>query len=151
MCHARKTSIAILAAFTLSACERQPNISEGDADSAVASVAAPEGLTAGSNEMLRAPITAAPELEVLISDVIIPPGQEVPRHYHPGEEFVYVIEGSAIHVEEGKDDALIEAGDAMVIAPEAVHAPRGGPNGARAIVFRVHLEGQPERIAAPKE
>ena len=64
-------------------------------------IALPAGLEPGSNEMLRAPITAAPELEVLISDVIIPAGAEVPRHYHPGEEFVYVIEGSAIHVEQG--------------------------------------------------
>lgn len=144
-----RTSLGLAAAFAFTTCSEQSNISESDARSAAASVAAPEGLSAGSNEMLRAPITAAPELEVLISDVIIPPGHEVPRHYHPGEEFVYVIEGSAIHIEEGKDDRLIEAGDAMVIAPEAVHAPRGGPNGARAVVFRVHVKGQPERIPVP--
>lgn len=144
--------IAAICALSLAACGQQAkNISEDEANSAVASVAAPEGLSAGSNEMLRAPITAAPELEVLISDVIIPANQQVPRHYHPGEEFVYVIEGSAIHIEEGKEDRLTEAGDAMVIAPEAVHAPRGGPEGARAIVFRVHLEGQPERIPVPEE
>lgn len=111
----------------------------------------PPGLEPGSNEMLRAPITAAPELEVLISDVIIPAGAEVPRHFHPGEEFVYVIDGSAIHVEDGKPDKETKAGDAMVISPEAVHAPRGGPDGARAIVFRVHLEGQPERILVSEE
>lgn len=114
-------------------------------------VTIPPGLEPGSNEMLRAPITAAPELEVLISDVIIPAGAEVPRHYHPGEEFVYVIEGSAVHVEEGKDDRTIGPGESMVIPPEAVHAPRGGADGARAIVFRVHLEGQPERIPVPAE
>lgn len=109
-------------------------------------IAIPEGLAAGSNEMLRAPVTAAPDLEVLISDVIIPPGATVPPHYHPGEEFVYVVEGSAVHVEKGKPDRITAAGDAMVISPEAVHSPRGGPNGARAIVFRVHVKGQPERI-----
>lgn len=100
----------------------------------------------GSNEMLRAPISGVEGIEVLISDVVIPAGATVPSHYHPGEEFVYVIEGSAIHVEEGKEDHRIEAGEAFVIPPEAIHAPRGGPEGARAIVFRVHKEGQPERI-----
>lgn len=100
----------------------------------------------GSNEMLRAPITGVDGIEVLISDVVIPAGAAVPSHYHPGEEFVYVIEGSAIHVEEGKEDEVFEAGQAFVIPPEAIHAPRGGPDGARAIVFRVHKEGQPERI-----
>jgi len=100
----------------------------------------------GSNQMLRAPITISDDLEVIISDVVIPPGATVPRHYHPGEEFLYVIEGSAVHVEEGKEDQVLSAGDAYVIPPEAEHAPRGGPNGARAIVFRVHKDGLPERI-----
>jgi quercetin dioxygenase-like cupin family protein len=100
----------------------------------------------GSNEMLRAPITIADGLEVIISDVVIPPNATVPRHYHPGEEFLYVIEGSAVHVEEGKPEQILKAGDAYVIPPRAVHAPRGGPDGARAIVFRVHVEGKEERV-----
>jgi len=100
----------------------------------------------GSNLMLRAPITISDDLEVIIADVVIPAGATVPRHYHPGEEFLYVIEGSAIHVEAGKPDQILSAGDAYVIPPEAEHAPRGGPNGARAIVFRVHKQGLPERI-----
>ncbi|WP_066555605.1 cupin domain-containing protein [Croceicoccus bisphenolivorans] len=109
------------------------------------------GMPPGSNEMLRAPVTAAPELEVIISDVVIPPGSQVPRHYHPGEEFLYVIEGSAIHIEEGVPDVLLKAGDARVIPPRAIHEPIGGPEGARAIVFRVHVKGQPERIPVPRE
>jgi len=100
----------------------------------------------GSNQMLRAPITVADGLEVIISDVVIPPNATVPRHYHPGEEFLYVLEGSAVHVEEGKPDRILRAGDTYVIPPRAIHAPRGGPDGARAVVFRVHVEGAEERI-----
>jgi quercetin dioxygenase-like cupin family protein len=101
--------------------------------------------------MLRAPITLASGLEVIISDVVIPPNGSVPRHYHPGEEFLYVIEGSAVHVEAGKPEQILRAGDAYVIPPKAEHAPRGGPQGARAIVFRVHVEGQPERVLMTDE
>ena len=100
----------------------------------------------GSNQMLRAPITIADGLEVIISDVVIPPNGTVPRHYHPGEEFIYVIEGSAIHIEENKPDRILQAGDTYVIPPEAEHSPRGGSEGARAIVFRVHVQGKKERI-----
>ena len=107
------------------------------------------GLSTGSNEMLREILSSADGLEVIISDVIIPPNAEIPRHYHPGEEFVYLIEGSATHIEAGKPDRLIEAGEAFVIPPQAVHAPRGGPDGGRAMVFRVHVEGQPERVPVP--
>lgn len=126
--------------------EPQPNVEDRLAASGIT---IPDGLEPGSNEMLRAGLEGAPDLEVLISDVIIPAGAEVPRHYHPGEEFIYVIEGSALHVEEGKPDRELGAGDAMVISPQAIHAPRGGPQGARAIVFRVHVAGQPERIPVP--
>jgi quercetin dioxygenase-like cupin family protein len=100
----------------------------------------------GSNLMMRAPITISDDLEVIVSDVVIPAGATVPRHFHPGEEFVYVIEGSALHVEAGKPDQILKAGDAYVIPPQAEHAPRGGPDGARAIVFRVHKHGLPERV-----
>ena len=103
-------------------------------------------LPPGSNEMLRAPLTSADDLEVIISDVIIPPNGTVPRHYHPGEEFIYIIEGSVVHVEEGMPEEIRQAGDAFVIAPEVEHEPRGTKEGARVIAFRVHDEGQPERI-----
>ena len=99
-----------------------------------------------SNQMLRAPITITDGLEVIISDVVIPPNGTVPRHYHPGEEFIYVIEGSAVHVEEDKPDLILKAGDTYVIPTEAEHSPRGGSEGARAIVVRVHVEGKEERI-----
>lgn len=104
----------------------------------------------GSNEMLRAPIADAPALEVILSDVVIPPDASVPAHTHPGEEFVYVISGSAVHVEEGKPDRLVAAGETLTISPRAVHAPRGGPRGARAIVFRVHPRNTPERAPVAK-
>lgn len=105
---------------------------------------------AGSNEVLRSPLSGMAGVEVIVSDVVIPPNSQVARHYHPGEEFLYLIEGSAIHIEEGKADLPLNAGDSYTIPPRAIHAPKGGPDGARAIVFRVHVAGQPERIAAPE-
>ncbi len=101
---------------------------------------------AGSNEVLKATLESVEGIEVIISDVVIPPGAQVPRHYHPGEEFLYVIEGAAIQIEEGQADRVLNAGDAYVIRKERIHAPRAGEDGARAIVFRVHVEGSPERV-----
>ena len=137
----------IFAGTTLVLAVNQWRAPPGEADPAAA--AYPESLKPGSNEMLRTTLQSVPGVEVIVSDVIIPPNATVPRHYHPGEEVAYVIEGSAVHVEQGKPDLPVKAGDAFVIPPEAVHAPRGGPAGARAIVFRVHVEGQPERIPVP--
>jgi len=107
-------------------------------------------LPPGSNEVLRSVLAENPDLEVIVSDVIIPPNATVARHFHPGQEFLYLIEGSAVHIEEGKPDLPLKAGDTYVIPPRAIHSPRGGPEGARAIVFRVHVKGQPERIEPPQ-
>lgn len=90
-----------------------------------------------SNEMVRASI--CDELEVIISDVVIPPNKTVPRHYYPGE-FIYIIEGSTVHIEEDKPNQILKAGDTYVIPPEMERSPRGGSQGARAIVFRVRKE-----------
>ena len=109
-------------------------------------------LKPGSNEMLRAPISLADGLEVIISDVIIPPNGTVPRHFHPGEEFIYLIEGSVVNVVEGLPDTIMRAGDTFVMPPGVEHAPYATDEGARAIVFRVHVEGRPERyLVEPEE
>jgi quercetin dioxygenase-like cupin family protein len=156
-----KTWAISLSALLITACSAPPVASPAPSppevcepgssnppDPAATATEAPPGFypPPGSNERLRQALSGAEGLEVIISDVVIPPNATVPRHYHPGEEFVYIIEGSAVHVEAGQPERLVQAGDALVIAPEAEHAPQGGPEGARAIVFRVHVEGEPERI-----
>ena len=137
-----KYAALIIAAsgLALAACE-QPEFTPGTRE-----VVSFKPDSPGSHEMLRAPITVSDGLEVLISDVVIPPNGTVPLHYHPGEEFLYIIEGTATHREEGKDDMSMKAGDTYAIPPNAKHSPIGGPDGARAIVFRVHVKDQPERI-----
>ena len=138
-----KTDIITLTALLVGLCAISPQQNPSSASSPDSEQYTPPP---GSNQMLRAPITIADGLEVIISDVVIPPNGTVPRHYHPGEEFIYVIEGSAVHVEEDKPDLILKAGDTYVIPPEAEHSPRGDSEGARAIVVRVHVEGKEERI-----
>lgn len=132
--------IIAASSLALAACE-QPEFAPGTRE-----VVSYKPDSPGSHEMLRAPITVSDGLEVLISDVVIPPNGTVPLHYHPGEEFLYIIEGTAIHRQDGIEDLPMTAGDTYVIPPQAKHSPIGGPDGARAIVFRVHVKDQPERI-----
>ena len=39
-------------------------------------------------------LDSADGLEVVTSHVELPPGMQLPKHTHPGEEFAYIIEGS---------------------------------------------------------
>lgn len=153
------TSLAIaLSALLFTACSTSPQAAstsdkaaEEQTTEPIASDSSRPDLPPGSNEMLRTPLTMVDGLEVIVSDVIIPPNAATPRHYHPGEEFVYIIEGSVVHIEEGKPEFILRAGDAVTLAPEVEHAPRATEEGARVIAFRVHTEGQPERILVDEE
>lgn len=102
-------------------------------------------LPAGPNTVLIAPISGSPGQEAIISDVIFEPNSSLPLHTHPGEEFVYMISGTIFYVEQGKPDRPFHAGDAFVIPPGVVHGARVGDEPGRAIVFRIHVEGEPER------
>ena len=42
-------------------------------------------------------------------------------HAHPHEQIGYVIEGSLIFHEEGKDDTTLSAGDTYIVAPNVPH------------------------------
>ena len=56
-----------------------------------------------------------------------------------------MIEGTSVHVEDRQTGPPHESRRFLRHTSRAVHAPRGGPNGARAIVSRVHDKNQPER------
>ncbi len=103
----------------------------------------------GPVEVIRTPASFADDVEIIVSDVRIARDAEVPSHSHAAEELVYVIEGSAIHVEEGLPDRTLRSGDMVVIPPDTVHRPRGGPDGARAITVRFKLPEREERDTAP--
>ncbi|MBA4071692.1 MAG: cupin domain-containing protein [Gemmatimonas sp.] len=48
-------------------------------------------------------------------------GGSAPRHTHPGEEFVYVLEGTATFDMAGRPPLAIKAGDAFFIPPHTPH------------------------------
>ncbi len=104
----------------------------------------------GPVEVIRTPASFADDVEIIVSDVHIAPDAEIPAHSHAAEELVYVIEGSAIHAEDGLPERTLRAGDMAVIPPETLHRPRGGPAGARAITVRFKLPEREERDSQPE-
>ena len=38
---------------------------------------------------------------VIVTELILPPGSSIPRHTHPGEEFLYVLEGGMVTTQSG--------------------------------------------------
>lgn len=46
------------------------------------------------------------------------------RHWHPGEEIAYVLEGSLEYEVEGRENVTLEAGDVLFIPARTIHAAR---------------------------
>ena len=96
--------------------------------------------------LMSTELAGVDDTEVVISHVSIPPNTSLPKHWHPGEEFAYVLEGSATLWQQGKRDVTTKAGDLIKIPLKQVHTAITGDEGATVLVFRVHEEGQPERV-----
>lgn len=98
-----------------------------------------------AKSLLREPIAGVDGKEVIVSRVSFPPDTQLAWHWHPGEEFFYVMEGTIILKRRGEPDQLALAGDAHKIAAKVIHTGLVGEEGAKLVIFRVHSTGEPER------
>jgi quercetin dioxygenase-like cupin family protein len=83
--------------------------------------------------------------EVVIFIADLAPGAIGSKHYHPGPEFFYVLEGTLAHEPDGGPEHMMKVGDFGSNANKGVHTIRN-PNTAvraRAIDFLVSETGQP--------
>ena len=62
--------------------------------------------------------------EVIQTIVELESGTTAPRHSHPGEEIIYVLEGSWEYTLEGKTPVTLKAGDVLFIPAGTIHSAR---------------------------
>jgi quercetin dioxygenase-like cupin family protein len=86
---------------------------------------------------------SAPGREVVQVRVDFAPGYESPKHTHPGEEIVYVIEGTLEYVIDGKS-ATVKPGDVLFVPAGVIHSAKniGSTNGAELATYIVE-KGKP--------
>jgi quercetin dioxygenase-like cupin family protein len=105
----------------------------------------------GIETLLTSALEMAPGIELIVSRVRIPPHTTLPKHYHPGEEFIYVLEGDGVLWLEGQGDHPVKAGEVVKVPKEAVHTFITGERSAYALVCRVHESGKPMRYEVDVE
>ena len=96
--------------------------------------------------LLRAELEGAIGTEVIVSRVTVPPNSSLPIHWHPGEEFGYVLSGRVTLWQDGKPDENYVAGEAVKIPMKQIHTATTQDEGATLLVFRIHEMGEPERV-----
>lgn len=92
---------------------------------------------------------SAPGREVVQVRVDIPAGTAFPKHSHPGEEVVYMIEGELEYHLDGKPAVTLKTGEVLFIPAGTVHAVKnnGSGNGAELATYIVE-KGKPLLVLA---
>ena len=75
---------------------------------------------------------SVPGREVLQVRVGFAPGVTAPRHSHPGEEIVYVIEGVIEYRLDGQPPVTLKAGEVLFVPAGVVHGAKNIGGGAAA-------------------
>jgi quercetin dioxygenase-like cupin family protein len=101
-------------------------------------------------EVLRADLAGMDGTEVIVQLLDVAPGVRTGKHYHPGHEVAYILEGAGAFEAEGASAAPMGPGAAVYIPPRRAHE---GINTSRTdrlkvLVFRIHDKGQPVTVKA---
>jgi quercetin dioxygenase-like cupin family protein len=86
-----------------------------------------------------------PDREILVDLVEIAPNTALDRHWHPGEEFHYYLEGEVEIRIDGEPPVIGTPGTVGHVPFKKWHTAIAGEKGAKILVFRVHTEGAPWR------
>ncbi len=111
-------------------------------------VLAPRGASAQQPGVQRTDLQrhdlSVPGREAVQVRVDLAPGVAFGKHTHPGEEIIYVLEGSLEYQIEGKPPITLKAGDVLFIPAGTVHSARnvGSVTGSELATYIVE-KGKP--------
>jgi len=87
---------------------------------------------------------SVPGREVVQVRVDIAPGVASPRHTHPGEEIIYVLEGTLEYAVEGQPPVTLKMGDVLFVPAGAIHVAKNvGSGNAAELATYVVEKGKP--------
>jgi quercetin dioxygenase-like cupin family protein len=114
--------------------------------SAAAAAPAPGGVT--RTDLQRHDLSAQGR-ETIQARIDIAPGAEAAWHRHPGEEVIYVVEGTLEYQLEGKKAVTVRAGEVLFVPNGVAHRARnpGTTNGAELATYIVR-KGEPLLVPA---
>jgi quercetin dioxygenase-like cupin family protein len=107
-------------------------------------IAGSSGVPGSKRTDLQRHDLSVPGREVVQVRVDFDPGYVSPRHTHPGEEIIYVLEGTLEYQIEGKPPVRVKPGDVLFVPAGTIHAAKnvGTGNGAELATYVVE-KGKP--------
>jgi quercetin dioxygenase-like cupin family protein len=111
---------------------------------AMAGVLAGTSAQADKRTQLSQHDLSIPGWEEVQMRVDLDPGHSAANHRHPGEEIIYVVEGTIEYDLAGKPPATLKAGDVIVVPKGVVHSAKNvGTTNAAEIGTYIVPKGQP--------
>ena len=95
--------------------------------------------------LFRGELEGAPGKEIVVFVADLAPGAVGAKHYHPGPEYFYVLEGTLAHEPEGGSTHMMKTGAFGSNPTKGIHLIKNpsATERARAIDFLVAEKGQP--------
>ena len=96
-------------------------------------------------ELLKADLEGMTGKEGIMYIAELAPGAAAGKHFHPGPEFIYILEGSITLEPQGQAPQTFKAGEAVHNPAKNVHDGKNASTTApaKALVFLVGEKGQP--------
>ena len=96
----------------------------------------------GFSELHRAAMADSTDSELVMGLIERESESTTSKHYHPGGEFGFVVEGVVYIEAEGKSGTVVRAGESFYQPPGEWHIISTDAEGAKTVVFRVLQHGQ---------
>ncbi|TDW48787.1 quercetin dioxygenase-like cupin family protein [Flavobacterium sp. 270] len=92
----------------------------------------PNAINAQKSEIKRTDLQqhdlSIPGKEAVQATIDFGPHTAFGKHYHPGEEIIYVLKGAIEYEVEGSAPVMLKAGDVLFIPAGTVHAAKNNTN-----------------------
>ena len=105
------------------------------------------GIAAVARHVFDDPTLPGKEFRVLHTTYA--PGGQNPKHYHPSHVVFYVLEGSGIWQEEGKDPVTLQPGESLHVRPGTVHAHRNASATEQLVFLEFVILDKAQRSTVP--
>lgn len=90
-----------------------------------------------------------PGKEFRVMHTTYAPGGQNPKHYHPSHVVFYVLEGSGVWQEEGKDAVTLKPGESLHVRPGMVHAHRNASTTEKLVFLEFVIVDKGQRSTVP--
>jgi quercetin dioxygenase-like cupin family protein len=95
-------------------------------------------------DLLRQDLESSPGHEAVQLRNDFNPGVAFGRHWHPGEEIIYVVEGTFQYEIDGESPRTVKAGEALLIPAGVIHSAKNvGADNAGEVSTYVVEKGKP--------